>query len=67
MNNNVKKEEISSLNKSLLDELSVEELESRLETDPLAVGQLVQLTSSMDDMATMNGCCLLISCKGNDN
>lgn len=41
----MKKEELISLN-SELSELNVEELEQRLETDPLAVGGLLDLASS---------------------
>lgn len=63
MNKNEKKEDFLSLNKSLLDEFSLEELESRLETDPLAVGQLLQLTTTENSMdVNMDGCCLIISC-----
>ena len=43
----MKKEELISLN-SELSELYVEELEQRLETDPLAVGGLLDLASSSD-------------------
>ena len=66
MNKSEKKEELSSLNKTLLDDFSIEELENRLETDPLAVGQFVQLTSSVDDLETMDGCCLFTHCNGNE-
>ena len=41
------KEELISLN-SELSELNVEELEQRLETDPLAVGGLLDLASPSD-------------------
>lgn len=60
------KEEVSSLNKSFLEEMSIEELESRLETDPLAVGQLLQLSTDSDQEPAVASCCLIISCKGNE-
>lgn len=60
------KEEISSLNKSFLDEISMEELESRLETDPLAVGQLLQLSTDPNHEAAVAGCCLFTNCNGNE-
>lgn len=41
------KEELISLN-SELSEFSVQELEERLETDPLAIGGLVDLASTQD-------------------
>ncbi len=44
-----KTEELCSLN-SALNEFSVEELEQRLETDPLAVGGLINLTTSENSL-----------------
>lgn len=52
---------LNSLNSSLFDEIAVNELEERLETDPLAIGQLFNLTSS-DDVTRAEGCCLFAHC-----
>lgn len=58
----VKKEALTSLNSSIFDELSVEQLETRLETDPLAVGQFIQLTSATEDMLNTDFCCYQTIC-----
>lgn len=54
-------QKMESLNDSLFDEMSLDELEERLETDPLAIGQLFNLTSS-DEMTRVDGCCFLAHC-----
>ena len=55
MNTNKKgNQELVSLN-SELSEFDVKELEQRLETDPLAVGGLLDVTSASDFL-----CCLLL-------
>lgn len=56
------KGELTSLNKTILDEFSMEELEKRLETDPLMIGQLLNLASSSDEMVASEGCCFLAHC-----
>jgi len=56
------KEELTSLNKTFLDDFSIEELEERLETDPLMIGQLLDIASS-DGMQQAEGCCFLCHCK----
>lgn len=58
-----KKEELNSLNKTFLDDFSIEELEERLETDPLMVGQLLNLSSSDDLQQQAEGCCFILHCK----
>ncbi|MDR1181733.1 MAG: hypothetical protein LBL13_07125 [Bacteroidales bacterium] len=45
--------ELKSLNENLYDEFFVQELESRLETDPLAVGGLMDIFSSQ---FSLDGC-----------
>jgi hypothetical protein len=58
VNKNVFKEvenEIISLNEPLYDEFYVQELESRLETDPLIGGGLIDLFSS-NESAAAPGC-----------
>lgn len=47
-NLNVHKNEIVSLNENLYDDFFVQELEARLETDPLIVGGLVDMFSGAD-------------------
>lgn len=66
MESKKRKEEISSLNNSFLDEMSMEELESRLETDPLAVGQLLQLSTDPNHESAIAGCCLFVTCYNNE-
>lgn len=60
-----KKEELTSLN-SVLSEFSLEQLEERLETDPLAVGGLLEISSSTDMSvsATSSGCEFTCGCYG---
>lgn len=62
-NKKEEEKEVKSLNKTILDDFSIEELEKRLETDPLLVGQLLNLASSSDDMARAEGCCFMCHCK----
>lgn len=54
-----------SLNESVLDQFSVSELEQRLETDPLAIGQMLSLSTSSD--VEVYGCCLFASNDGEVN
>ena len=52
--------EMFALNSSVLDNFSIEELEQRLETDPLAVGQLLDISTSTS--VSDDGCCLFTHC-----
>jgi hypothetical protein len=65
-NPNFKKQEKSgeliSLNEQLYDEFFVQELESRLETDPLMVGELLDPLTSDSDLVA--GVCDPIYCNG---
>lgn len=45
--------DLASVNESLYDEMFIQKLENRLETDPLAVGGLVDLVNSSDDAASL--------------
>lgn len=56
---------MESLNTSFLDQFSITELEQRLETDPLAAGQLLTLSSASDDIELQSeNCCLFASNSG---
>lgn len=57
------KGELTPLNKTILDDFSMEELEKRLETDPLMIGQLLNLASSTEEMTSAEGCCFMCHCK----
>lgn len=58
------KNEMHALNNSVLNGFSVEELEQRLETDPLAVGQLLDISSSVE--GEDDGCCFMTSCRSRE-
>lgn len=59
---------METLNVSFLDQFSMTELEQRLETDPLAVGQLLTLSSTPEDIELQSeGCCLFASNWGEPN
>ena len=50
---------METLNVSFLDQFSMTELEQRLETDPLAVGQFLTISSASADIELQSeGCCL---------
>lgn len=51
-----------SLNESVLEQFSLNELEQRLETDPLAIGQMLSFSNSSN--AEVYGCCLFASNTG---
>lgn len=54
-----------TINLSFLDQFSMTELEQRLETDPLAVGQLLTISSASTDVELQSeGCCLFSSNEG---
>lgn len=53
-------QEFESLN-SVFDEFSLQELEERLETDPLAVGGLIDLNSTLSTEGT-DGCNFCFAC-----
>lgn len=56
---------METLNESVLDQFSLTELEQRLETDPLAVGQLLTVASSPEDIELQSeGCCLFAGNSG---
>ena len=64
---------METLNLSFLDQFSMTELEQRLETDPLAVGQLLTISSaqlltissaSTEVELQSEGCCLFSSNEG---
>jgi hypothetical protein len=52
-----KNEEIISMNTDLYDEFFVQELESRLETDPLMLGGLMELFGTCNNHYLCNGHC----------
>ncbi|WP_065220148.1 MULTISPECIES: hypothetical protein [Butyricimonas] len=58
MKNKERKDEIESLNDQLYDEFYVQELEERLETDPLLVGGLLDFFSDVesDGSDLLRGC-----------
>ena len=58
---------MEKLNESLLEQFSMEELEQRLETDPLAAGQLLTLSVDSDVDMQAEGCCLIASNNGEVN
>lgn len=59
---------METLNQSFLDQFSMTELEQRLETDPLAVGQLLTISSASTDAELQSeGCCLFSSNHGEIN
>jgi hypothetical protein len=55
--NTEKNEEIISLNTDLYDDFFVQELESRLETDPLTLGGLLELFGDCNDYYSCTGHC----------
>lgn len=55
---------MEKLNESLLEQFTIEELEQRLETDPLAAGQLLTLSANSDVDMQAEGCCLFASNEG---
>lgn len=59
---NLKQDEIVSLNDSVLSDFSVEELENRLETNPLAVGQLFDIATENSIDMQSEGCCFMSHC-----
>jgi len=50
-------DELVSLNENLYDEFYLEELESRLETDPFTVGGLIDFFSSSEDASPLSTTC----------
>jgi hypothetical protein len=59
----LKQDEIVSLNDSVLSDFSVDELENRLETNPLAVGQLFDITTENSADMQSEGCCFFTDCR----
>lgn len=54
--------DLASVNEGLYDELFIQKLENRLETDPLATGGLIDLINT-EDPSTMDWC-LFNNCEG---
>lgn len=61
---NTQCKEMTSLNSRLLSEFSIEELEERLETDPLMLSQIfgVMVNGDSDEVNPLCGCRKLESC-----
>lgn len=62
MNNSNKNALYKQLNKSFLDEITIEELEDRLEMDMISVGELFHTNSSLSDIEEFDSCCLFKNC-----
>jgi hypothetical protein len=57
-----KENEMVSLNDNLYDSFFIQELESRLETDPLAVGGIVDFFNDASNYSPSECWCILGSC-----
>ncbi|MDR1898244.1 MAG: hypothetical protein LBR10_15815 [Prevotellaceae bacterium] len=60
-----KNDELMSLNENLYDEFYIQELESRLETDPLAIGGILDMFSQ--DVSMAEGDCVGYSSCGENS
>lgn len=62
MSNSDKNNLYKQLNKSFLNEITIEELEDRLEMDIISVGELFHAKSSLSKIEDFDSCCLFKNC-----